>query len=474
MRSILFLICILGSNFSLIAQETDTVWTLEECIERAQNQNLSLQISQLDVASAEVNSTQAKHSRWPSLNASSNFGYNFGRTIDPTSNEFIATSLGFHGISVNAGATLFNANRINNSIQQAKVDRQIALLSFEQAKQDLALQIANLYLNALLAKENLLVSIAQFENAENQVERSQKLVESGAQARATLLELQAEAANLEQQLINSENNLNISLLQLKQALLIKASEAFDVVSPPTNMSVDESMVQSASYIFEKALNTQPSYEAARLGLQSAHLGREIATAGFYPSISIGGDVNSNYSTQGRTIEGTTIMENMVPAMFNGESGTLTFISESPVFSESDWLTQMNENLGYGLGLRLNVPIYNNYSVQSNYQLAKISEVRAEKQLALEEQNIRFEVEQALADRKASRKSYIAAQRTYDAANLAYENVQRQYELGTLSVYDLFDSQQRQQTAQLQMLLAKYDYIFRQKIVDFYLGQAIKL
>lgn len=470
----LLLLAGIASFFFVNGQTQDTVWTLEECIERAEDQNLSLQISGLDVNAAEVRETRAQHSRWPSINASSNYGYNFGRTIDPTSNEFIATSLGFHSISVNAGMTIFNANRINNRIRQAKTDREIALLNFEQAKQDLALQVANLYLNALLAKENLSIARSQFENAENQAERSQRLVESGAQPRAALLEFEAETANREQQLISAENDVQLSLLQLKQALLIEAGEPFDVISPPEQMMIEGSSVEGPSTVYQEALKTQPSYTAAQLGLRAALLDKKIVSSGYYPTLSVGGNLNSNYSTEGRTLEGTMVVETPVPATFDGQSGILRLMSETPVFSEAGWLRQMDENLGYGVGLQLSIPIYNNNSVNADYQIAKLGEVRAEKQLALEEQSIRMEVEQALADLKAARKSYAAAQRAFEAADLAYENVNRQYEVGSISVYDLFDSQQRRQSAEIQMVLAKYDYTFRQKIVDFYLGKPIKL
>lgn len=452
----------------------DTVWTLQECIDRALKENISLQISALDVRASEIDQEQARQSRWPSLNASSNFGYNFGRTIDPTSNEFITTSLGFQSLSLNTGATLFNANRVNNSIRQARVDMDISRLNFEQSQRDIALRVANLYLNALLAKENLVIAISQWENAQNQAERSQKLVESGAQPRVTLLEFQAEAASREQAVIQSENDLRISILQLKQALNLPASEGFEITAPPSAIEIEEAGLETVDALYQRALNTLPSYAAAKQAIRSAQLQKKIANSAFYPSLTIGGNLNSNYSTEGRTLEGIETMTRPVPAMFNGESGTLLLMSQNPVFSEAGWLTQIENNLGYGAGLQLNIPIYNNYSAKANYQLAKISEIQAERQLALEEQNIRIDLEQTLADLNAARKSFEAAQRAFQAADLAYSNVQKQFDIGAISVYDLFESEQRRQTAQLQILVSKYNYIFAQKIVDFYAGQEIKL
>ncbi len=452
----------------------DNNWTLEECVNYARDNNLNLALSALDQRSTEVETRRTRQSRWPDLSASSNFGYNFGRTIDPTSNEFITTGLGFNGISLNSGVLLFNYNRINNSIRQANIDQNIAALNYEQSELDLSLQIANLYLNTLLAKENQKIAEAQFKNIENQLERTEKLVRSGAQPKAAEYELKAEVAAQRQQVVDAENNAYIALLQLKQALQLEMGQPFDIAAPPEEINIEADQVKDVNEIYDRSLATQPVYRAAEMSVRSAELDRQIAKAGFFPSLSLGMNVNSNYSTEGRFLEGTEVVTQSVPAQFQGETGQLMFTSANPVFSSPGWLQQMDNNLGFGFALQLSIPIYNNYNNQANLQQAQIGRLRAERQLALQEQNIRIDVERAVADLNAAAKSYESSLAAFEASQIAFENTRRQFELGSTSAYDFFQSQQRLTTAEVQTAVAKYDYIFRQKIVDFYLGKPIKL
>jgi outer membrane protein len=474
MKYILIVVGLFMGSPGLFSQVEKTSWTLEECVRYAQEKNLNLALSYLDQRQANIEAKRTRHSRWPSLSAASNFGYNFGRTIDPTSNEFITTSLGFNSVSLNSGVTLFNYNRINNSIRQANVDQKVAELTYEQAELDLSLQIANLYLNALLAKENQKIAEAQYKNIENQLDRTSRLVRSGAQPKAAEYELRAELAAQQQQVVETENNKTIALLQLKQALQIEIDQDFDIASPPEDIDIEYSETRTASKIFERSLATQPQYRAAEMNVQSAQLGRKIAKSAFFPSLSLGLNVNSNYSTQGRFLEGTELSSSQVPAEFGGESGLLTFFNPTPIFSTPGWLEQIDNNLGFGFALQLNVPIYSNYNNQANLQQAKIQRLRAERQLDLQEQSIRIDVERAVADLRAAAKSYEAAKSAFEAAQIAFRNTQRQFDLGSASTFDFFQSQQRLQSAQIQMTVSKYDFIFRQKIVDFYLGKPIKL
>ena len=474
MKQIIIFLCLLMTSVGVHAQEQTSPWTLEECVDYAREHNLNLALSYLDQRAANTEARRTRHSRWPSLSASSNFGYNFGRTIYPTSNEFITTGLGFNSISVNSGLTLFNYNRINNSIRQAGIDQQVAALNYEQSELDLSLQIANLYLNALLAKENEKIAETQYKNVENQLDRTSRLVQSGAQPKAAEYELRAELAAQKQQWVNAENNAYLALLQLKQALQLEIDTPFDIAAPPADVQVESMEVRSITEIFERSLATQPVYRAAEMNVQSARLGRKISQSAFFPSLSLGLNVNSNYSTQGRFLEGTELQTQRVPAQFQGEMGELTFLSASPTFVTPGWLEQMDNNLGFGFALQLGIPIYSNYNNRANVQQAKIQRLRAERQLDLQEQTIRIDVERAVADLRAASKSYEASQSAFEAAQIAFENTQKQFDLGSASAFDFFQSQQRLQSAQLQMSVSKYDYLFRQKIVDFYLGNPIKL
>ncbi|NBU52199.1 MAG: TolC family protein, partial [Chitinophagia bacterium] len=197
---------------------TQDAWTLEKCVVHAIQANISAAQADLAVDRAKINLSQARQTRMPNLSGNSNLNWNFGRTVDPTTNEFITETFFSNGFSLSTGMSIYNGKQISNSIRQSAVDLEAARNDAQQTRQTIALQVASNFLNVLFAKENISISERQLELNRQQLDQTQSLIDAGARAASEILNLEAQVATSEQALIVSMNNFDITMLQLKQIL----------------------------------------------------------------------------------------------------------------------------------------------------------------------------------------------------------------------------------------------------------------
>ncbi len=454
------------------AQQT---WNLQECITRAQEQSLNVQQSLLAVQDAEISETISKHSRYPSLNAGSNVNWNFGRSIDPTSNTFVSETFFSNNISLNTGVTLYNGGAINNSIKQSEIDTKAAMQDALSVKQNIALSVSSFYLNLLFAKENVAIAEKQLALAQDQLKQINILINAGSRPENERLDLEAQVSSAEQSLVQAQNTVDINTLNLKQLLLLDADVDFDVVIPDnTSKFQSDNDLLTFEEVYATALNTQPNIKAGELREESAAVSEKIAKAALLPSLSFGASLGSNYSNKGLSIDGFNDVIQETDVVFQGMTSTIGFPQQVPVTSKTPYFTQLDENLSYGVGFGLNIPIYNNYQNRGNIERAKIGIDNAKINQRQQTENLKIDIQQALADMKAAKRSYAAAKKTDEAQKMAFNNASKRFDLGAISTFDLNNSRTAMENAAVNLLIAKYDYIFRSKIIDFYLGKPLKM
>lgn len=457
-----------------INSEAQELWSLERCILHALEHNLNIQQAENNITLAEINQTQNRHQRYPSLNANTGLSSNFGRSIDPITNDFISTNFLSNNVGISTGITVFNGFRIANSIKQSDIDLSSAELNLEQNKRDIALQVANTYLNVLFAEENLSIAKSQLENDEQQLIQIQKLIASGMRPANESLTIEAQVALDNQNIITAENNITIALLGLKQLLRldpdvvmqVQAPENIDVLLDPDALTFEE--------VYASALKSQPSVQASLKNIESSKLGEEIAEASRYPSVTFGGNVNSNYSNQGRTLDGfntTDVDQNIV---INGIPATITTTQQIPNFVDNPYFGQIEENLFYGFGLNVNVPIYNNYSTRANIERAKLNTINTVTQNELLKDQLKTTIQQALADARASKRKLSASEKSLNAQQASFDNAKKSYELGSINNFEFVGQQNALAQSKVNFLISKYEYVFAAKIIDFYMGKPIKL
>lgn len=444
-------------------------WSLEKCINHAYTNNISIQNADLAVQRASVNLTQSKHARYPNLNGSSGMNLNFGRTIDPTSNSFITESFISNNISLSSNVTLFNGGAIRNGIKQSQLLKKASIEDKDQAINDVALNIAQTYLNVLFAIENLEIAKQQLKLTETQLDQIQKLVNAGSRAANEVLDVEAQIALNEQSIVDAENNVEISYLNLKQLLRLEPDHPIQVIKPQDlNVTLDPEQI-TFKELYVRALETQSFVRAGEMRVQSAAINVDIAQAQLLPSLGIGGFLGSNYNNKAQTIDGFRT-ERVEQEVFIDDTPVIIGTDQTvPNLIDNPYLDQIDENLSYGFGLQLNVPIYNRYNNKASIENAKLNTILEQNNLTQLKENLKITVQQALADARASKRRYLASEKSQKASKLSFENAQNRYDLGAINPIEYVTSKNTLENAEINLLIAKYEYIFRTKVLDFYLG-----
>ncbi|WP_333818780.1 TolC family protein [Ohtaekwangia sp.] len=454
-----------------------TKWTLQQCIDYALANNLTVQRTAYTVASSEVDLRQSKFSRLPSVNGNASYGYSWGRGLDPVSNSFTTQEIRSSNLSANASLPIFNGMRIHNTIRQ----NQNTVAAYEQdlakAKNDLILNVASLFINVVFNKELVDNARFQLESSQKQLERTRKQVAAGALARSEELNLDAQVATNEVSLTQQENALALSLLRLKQALQIPASQGLDVEVPqlnPQELVVD----QTRDEIYEIARQTMPEIKSAELKIQSSYFAVRAARGQLYPRLSLNAGLNTNYSsTQEPRFYpdgGFRFSDNPVAYLNkDASSGVYTLSPTGQYRNTYGFSNQIKDNIYRTLGVSLVIPIFNSYSARGTLQRTAIQSQQAKIDAQLTAQTLRQNVETAYNDAVAAAKTYNSSLRQVQAREEAYRMMEQKYGAGSANSFEYQVSQNDLYRAKTDLTRAKYDFIFKKKVLDFYQGKPLE-
>ena len=469
--SVLALLPFLGS-----AQDA---WTLQRCIDEAFQKNITLQQSALQVELAEINQVTNKGALLPSLNAQGGHGYNWGQTIDPFTNTFATERIRSNNLGIGTGLTLFDGFQNINRVRQGSIDIEVQKANLERAQNDLALNVANAFLNVLFQEEFLKVAEANLRATETQTERIKQLVDAGAVPLGNLYDIEAQLATDQAAVVRSENSVNLAYLGLRQLLLIDDQQADDFVisAPGTEIVNDIRLPDSPRSAVSTALNTFPEVKSALAGVESANLGLKIARGSMAPRLNVSYSYGTGYSGARRVPVGDLIPAGTQPIGFVEGTGDLVVAPnfeytggfETKAFNE-----QLRENVNQSLFFNLSIPLFNGFATRSNVKRAEVGIVSAQNSLELVKQQLRQTVETAFADALASLNSYRAAESSVKSAQLAFEFAEVRYQSGASNIVDYTTARTRFDAARADLIRNKYDYIFRAKVLEFYMGQPLTL
>jgi len=473
MTRILFLLLFINSSV-LLGQSR--VLSLQECIDVALENNLRVKRGYYGLRNSEINLTQAKASLLPVFNFGSNSGKNFGRAINPVTNTFINRNSDVLGLQGSSFVTLFNGFRLTNTVRQSVKELEASDLELTKAKNDVILNVVSLYTSVIFNKELLANARFQLTSAQEQLDRIEKQVAAGQLPLSNQLNQEAQVASSEVNLINQENALNLSLLQLKQAMQVKGSENLDVEVPqidPEDLILDNSPEQ----IYSVALQTMPEIKAALLRVESADLALKSAKGGFYPRLSLSAAAQTNYSsisnTQRTTVDGFEVSS--TPFGVVGGTNTPVFAYQpvfkviSPNYEVKD---QLSDNIFKTLSLQLNIPLFNGLQTRSGVQRAAISKEIASVNQQESENTLRQSIETAYNDAVAASKTYTASLKQENARNEAYRMTKQRFEIGASNYVEFRIAETDLVQARSDLARAKFNFIFRKKLLDFYQGKPI--
>jgi outer membrane protein len=453
MKKILLLILVFAFSFSgIYAQE---LWDLEKCITHAKEHNINLKLQKLDTDVQANNTKQSKLNLLPNLNGSTGYNFNYGRSLrEDNTYENANSQTGSLGISSNV--TLFSGFQKWNSVKQNELDLKANLQDVEKAKEDLALNITSYFLDILFKKELLQVAHEQLKVTELQIKRTEVLVEAGTLPKGTLMEQKAQASREDLAVVNAQNALDIALLDLAQLLDLENTQAFDIVTPELPvLNATRSMADPES-VFINALTFRPEMKAAQYRLESSEKGLIIAKGQRTPTLSMYGSWNSGYR------------KNLPEYGFNTD-GTPTIIRKE---------MQLNDQLrlfeSKSFGFNLSIPIFNGGSVNRNISNAKINIDRSKLYMDNSKNTLRKDIQQAHANAKAAMKKFFSSETAVSSTEEAFRYTEEKFNLGLVNSVDYNQEKNNLFKSKSDLLQAKYEYIFRTKILDFYNGIEINL
>ena len=474
-HTILVLIC-LASLTCVFSQEEKKAWSLQQCIEYALQNNIQVKQNRLNARLSEASLLQNKMQMLPSLNGSISNSYNSGQRVDPFTNQFVAGDwTQSQNYSLTANALLFGGFQVLNTIKQNKYDLQASEQDVLKTQNDISLNIASAYLQILFSQELLATSKSQADITKLQLDRTQKLVDVGNLPKGSLLDMQAQMASEDVNIVNAENNLSISKLNLIQMLNLDSADSFSIVVPEITMPSETVINSTADQIYQAALAKQPEIKSSELKLMSSEKGVSIAQAGRYPRLSLNASYGTGYSGARKELVGTPIFKKFTPNGSITGSGDLVY---EPIFDatyETTPLnTQLQNNINRSVGLFLNVPLFNNLQTSTAITRAKINRENAALSLQLQKDNLKKSIQQAYNNAYSSLKKYQASKKAVDAMEESFKYTEQKYKVGATNTTEYNDSKYKLTKAKSDLLQAKYDYVFKLKVLDFYQGKTISL
>jgi len=475
-----YILMTLFSTFLLVeGAQAQEVWTLERCVQYAFENNLTVKQAEANVKTALLTERQAKASRLPNVSASFNAGEQFGRTIDPTSNQFSTVATGYNSVGVSAGVNLFNGGLIHHTVKQAKWDAQAAQADASQTTNTLALQIAQAYLNILLFEEQYKNAQKRIAQSTEQLNQTQKLIDAGTLPNADKYNILAQIAQGEQAAVQSQNSVELAYLSLKQLLQLEPDYELSIERPAIAIPADaapESLTLTPLYT--AALGTQPNIQAADFRIKSAEEGIFLAKSAYWPTVSLFANLSSNYSTQLLDFQNGTFLgqelSQPVIVKVNDVDVTIQQYIDRYSYNKVSYLDQIDQNFGQGVGLNISIPIYQNGRVRLNVERAQLNVINAQLQQNQVRQTLKNDIQTSIANARAARKQLDAAQKTYDATKIAFENTQKRHALGAVNTLDLTTAKNNLDISENDLTVARYDYLFKLKILDFYEGKPLTL
>ena len=461
------LLVLLVSNLFASAQQL----SLKQCIDTALKNNILVQQIGLQKQSAEINKQQAKMNLLPNVNGNWNYGFNFGRNVDPITNTFTTNQLSSSNVSASAGVVLFNGMRLQNLIQQTNFSYRAAEMDYKQGQDNLILNVILAYMQVIVGEDVLAVSKAQLLVTKKQIERMEVLVKEGSAGNFQLTDIKGQMANEEINIINLENSLQQSKLILCQLMNVNYDAAISLQRDAILLN-DAVYTQSSPEVIAAAFQYMALVKANEYRVKSAEKNIQVAKGVLYPTLSLSGAAGSSYSSLFNLFIPTGVTE------INTGSYIKTGVMRTPVFAEQQnfntskvgYLTQMENNLGFFTGLSLQIPLFNNLQARNRIKLAKISF----KNTQLDAENINYQlkqtIEQAWLNMNASFRRYKALEEQFSNFEESFRAAIVRFETGVINAAEFLIAKNNVDRSKINLLQSKYEYTFRTKLLDFYQGK----
>ncbi len=417
-------------------------WNLKQCIEYAIEHNLTIKQQEAAKDESAVDLNTAKWSRLPDLNGSASHSFNFGRSLQ-MDNTYQQLNTQNTGLNLNTSIPLFTGMQIPNQIALSKLNLKAAVEDLNKAKEDISIQVTSAYLQVLFNEELAKVAHEQVALSEEMLKQKTAFFKVGKASEAELYEAKSRAAQDQLSAVQADNEYRLALLDLSQLLELPTPEGFGIVSPSIDEDKDFSILTSPADIYSEALLIKPSIKAAQYRVEGAQKSIRIAQSGYYPQLSLGaGIATSYYNVSGRE---------------NGNFGA-----------------QLRDNFSQYIGLSLNIPIFNRFSTRNQVRKARIQQTTLNWQLEDAKKALYKEIQQAYYNAVNAESKFESSRTADEAAKASFNLMKEKYANGKATSTEFNEARTNWLKAVSDRIQAKYDYLFRTKILDFYKGVPLTL
>ncbi len=422
--------------------QAQEVWDLKRCIDYAIEHNLTVKQQEVARDKSEVDLSTSKNSRLPDLNGSVSHSFNFGRSIQ-ADNTYSSINTQNTGFNLSTSVPLFTGMQLTHNIALSKLNLSAAIEDLNKAKEDISIQVASSYLQVLFNQELMEVAHRQVDLSQEIKAQKEAFYKAGKASRAELYEARSRVAQDELSAVQADNNYKLALLDLSQLLELPSPDGFAILSPKVDTVQSQSMAMSPADIYTDALLIKPSIKAAQYRVQGAQKSIRIAQSAYYPKLSLGAGLSTNfYNVSGRE---------------NGNFGS-----------------QLRDNFSQYIGFSLNIPIFNRLSTRNQVRSARLQHTTLSWQLEESKKTLYKEIQQAYYNAQNASAKYRSSRVADEAAEESFALIKEKYLNGKATATEYNESRTAWMKAVSDRIQAKYDYLFRVKILDFYRGIPLEL
>lgn len=460
-----------------VSAQSGNSFTLRNCIEYALQNNITIRQSETAVENSDNLLNQSRAQRLPAVNGFMSGNGNTGRNVDPFTNGIVTQTIGTNNMGVGLSVPVYQGNRLKNAVERDKLSLEASYADVQTQKNNIAMQVAVAYLNVLSAEDLIEVALKQLEVTRLQYDRTQKLVEGGALPETNLFDLDAQKANDELALVNAENSRESAFLALKRTMNAPLEMMFRVVKSEVPDPAMLSQEASAAAIYQTAVGFLPEIKAGRIRMSAADRNIAIARSLGHPTISFSTNWGTAYSSVAKRAGEITTSSRQIPISTEFQGQTIPLIINWPENSYTleniPYFNQLGNNQNLSFGVSLNVPIFNRFNVKYQTQGAQIQKKQVDLQNKATEIQIRQNIDQAYIDMLNARKKYSATLAQAQALSKAFVAAEKRYNAGAGNFVDYNLAKTNLDRANTNLVIAKYDYIFRTKVLDFYQNKPLE-
>ncbi|TAE49917.1 MAG: TolC family protein [Bacteroidetes bacterium] len=472
-KRILFFALLLSMALTRLQAQDGNIWSLQKCLEHARSNNIALKQAQLTTLTGETNLAESQARRLPNASASTSAFSRFGYFVDPFTNTLRQQNSLTYDLNVSGGVDLYTGGRITNGIEQSQLNLAASRAAEQQQDYTLSLNVALAYMNILQAGELLESSRLQLASTTEQKDRTEKLVKAGSLAQADLYQLQSQMATEELNIVSAENQLELANLALQQLLNLDLGTPFGIEKMELPDPEGTFLKLALDEIYTFAEQNQPSVQRADLNVRSSEIDIAIAKGALYPTLSLFANLGTGYSNGRQQVIGFEPGEPLVTNVeINDVPATITTPQFQPIYEPYSFPNQLSDNISASVSLSLRIPIYSRRQTLSSIERAKIATENAQYAADLARQDLKQTIQQAYVDARSAWFTYQASKKQLEATDLTAQNVEKQFAVGLSNSLDYLVAKNNLNRSRFDLVRAKYTYLFRMKVLDFYMGKSL--